>query len=222
MKKLLATIVFAVLIAGCIGQTSGDVISYGENIMIVKSENVLPTPVSAGSSFDVNFIVQNVHETADAENAIVTLYDWGPAACKIETINGESVTQEAAYTLLSETRVPAGAERFIEIGAMAPSKAEIAGIASRCDFKYNVKYDATAITTTDTSVISESRLKSLQQAGETVTFTPTQTIGSGPIAIRFEHASSLPVKEGNELIFDVQVEDIGDGNYVTIPKDALK
>ncbi|MFQ6009709.1 MAG: hypothetical protein ACE5J7_01155 [Candidatus Aenigmatarchaeota archaeon] len=220
MKKLLAVVVFAVIIAGCVGQE--DTITYGENIIIVKDEKVLPSPVTAGSSFDVSFIAQNVHETEDANNVLITLYDWGPAACKVTSVGGAGVGEETFYTLLSESRVPSGAERLVEIGAKAPSQAEIAGIRSRCDFKYNVMYDSFAVTTIDTSVISEARLKQLQKAGETVSFSPTQTIGAGPIQIKFEHAVSLPVREGDSLIFDVKVEDVGEGNYISIPVDTLE
>ncbi|MEM5804625.1 MAG: hypothetical protein QXU82_02135 [Candidatus Aenigmatarchaeota archaeon] len=220
MKRLLAIAVLAVFVCGCTGQ--GGTTDYGENIVVLKDKNVLPNPVSAGGSFDISFVAQNVHATEDAKNVMIRLYDWGPAACVVNAIGGQSVAKANSYMLLNESRLPSGSERFIEIGGKAPSKAEIGGIASRCDFKYTVSYDSFAITTTDTSVISQSRLSALQRSGQTPTFTPTQTIGAGPIAISFEHATSLPVREGDELVFDVKISDRGIGNYVKIPANTLQ
>jgi len=218
-KELLAIAVLAMFVAGCVGQKED--VNYGENIVILKDKNVLPPAVSAGGSFDITFTAQNVHQTEDAKNVMIKLYDWGPAACKIKSIGGLDIKSANSYLLLNESRLPSGAERFIQIGGQAPSKSEIAGIQSRCNFKYILNYDSFAITTIDTSIISQSRLSALQRSGKSPSFSPTLTTGTGPIKIIFEHANDLPARESDEMAFDLRVEDQGIGNYVKVPKNTL-
>ena len=101
-----------------------------------------------------------------------------------------------------------------------------------CPIRFKVSYNFTSISQTDVDVISYSRLQQLQRAGEVPTFTPTVSVGRGPVKIYFDFGAALPIRTSSDtsesiLPVFIWVEDKGTGilgdilNYTENPYNAL-
>lgn len=234
MQKLglLFIVLSVVFIAGCVGGPfqslfgqPGEVHEAPPDIINVQNENVVPTPpVLAGDEFTVSFEVNNVDDINSVSNVNVMLYDWGLCnATKLNQSEGGEWLRfagEGSYKQALNKLGP-GQTKPLTMTLAAPTREQLANLPGRCPVKYKVTYDFTASSSTSAEVISATRLRELQSAGQSPTFTPTTDIGRGPIKIYMAPISALPARSGSTLYVSIQVQNKGTGTYLNIPKGEL-
>ncbi|MFQ6020598.1 MAG: hypothetical protein ACE5J4_01095 [Candidatus Aenigmatarchaeota archaeon] len=231
MKKfVLAGILAVIFISGCvdsdlfqglIGGEGPETTELPPDIIVIQNTNIIPTPpIDAEDQFSISFEVKNQDDLKEVENVKIQLYDYG--LCEPRFLEeGETTYTEDIGTLYP------GQTEFIEWEFQAPSNDQMVYLSVKCPIRYKVSYDFTTYSQIDVDVISPEELKRLQRTGETPTFTPTQTIGRGPLKIYFDFGSSMPIRASNyseknyTLPIYITVEDKGSGIYGNIPKDAL-
>ncbi len=232
-KAMFALLLISVVaVAGCIsgggfqglfGQP-GEVKEAPADVIQVSDINIIPSSVSPDETFELNFKVINTGDFP-VENVGVLLYDWG--LCTASTTTGFTAVGSSAYFKDMGELVPQQTE-FFELGFTAPTKAQTGGLEATCPVRWKVNYTMESVSTSTAQVINADELKRLQRSGESASFSPTTTIGPGPVKISLSWGASLPVKSGNTLPLFIQVEDKGTGalrDIVTgnldlrIPKD---
>jgi hypothetical protein len=218
MKKLILTLILILLVSGCTGMPDlfglfpqkTEVKEKPPDVIVIQNVNVLPPPpINAGDQFSVSFELSNQEEERDV-NVEYKLLDDG--LCWTTSTTSDSI----------ENFVP-GQVEFIEWTFDTPSADEIAYISTKCPIRFNVNYKFEAISEIEANVITNTRYYQLQQSGEFKTFTPTLTVGRGPIKIYMEFGASLPIQNDSTLPVYVTVEDKGTGLLLTkIPTGDLK
>jgi len=198
------------------------------DILTIENVNVIPkTSVSAGEQFTISFEVKSqvpADQPINVNNVKVQLFDYG--LCKPMLDPSEWTNDGGIYSHTFGVFVPQQTE-FVEWNFEAPTNEQIARLSTNCPIRFKISYDFNATTTIDADVISATRLNELQRSGQTPTFTPTQTVGSGPLKIMFSYGTSLPVRTTNKTSFNstlpllIQVEDQGTGLYPQIPPNSL-
>jgi len=220
MRKIILTLILIMFICGCTipdvlkqmmpGFEQQEVKELPPDIITVQSLNILPTPpINTEDEFSVSFILKNQDDTNEVGQVKYNLFDSG-------LCDRAAGDDKALGTL-----VPLQ-EEFVEWTFRAPTNDQIAQISTKCPIRFKVDYNFDARSQIDVNVISQSRLTELQRAGEGVTFTPTLTVGRGPVKIYLSFGASLPVKSGNKLPLYILVEDKGDGLYSLIPDEEGK
>ena len=223
---IFAAFVLLVFASGCItpqvnisAMTTPETNEAPADLITVTDINTIPNqPIDADTGFSLTFNVNNVDDIKEVNNVGVYLYDYGLCG------------KESAKDMSDLTFAPLQSE-FIEWKFTAPSNDQISYMPSDCKIRWKANYSFSAMTQVDFQVISKQRLQEKQRAGEEVSFSPTQTIGRGPIKINFGFSTGLPVQSGKDMIFFIWVENkgsgiIGDLNprrtnfYLKIPKDV--
>jgi len=223
MRKIILTLVLITFISGCTipdvlkqvmpGFEEQEVKELPPDIITIQNLNVIPTPpINAEDQFSVSFIVKNQDDINDVDNVEYNLFDTG--LCNL-TADSTNRNQGSLNTL-----VPLQ-EEFIEWDLKAPTNDQIAQISTRCPIRFKIDYDFISRSQIDVVVIDEERLKELQRSGEGATFTPTLTVGRGPVKIYLSFGASLPLKEGNTLPLYLMVEDKGNGLFGQIEEGTL-
>ena len=219
-------LIFVLAVSGCVegmpdvfkqmmGQkVEGEVKEALADIITVQNTNIIPTPpIYADGEFTVSFEVFNQDETKEVENVGISLYDYGMCAPQKDQFSPSGWTEvSGAYSYSFGSFVPQQTE-FAEFKFEAPSNTQIGGMEAECPIRYKVNYDFNAISQTDIQVISEDKLKALQRAGQSPSFTPTQSIGRGPIKIYFDFGAPLPIRENSILPVFIWIEDKGSGIF---------
>ncbi len=207
MKRLVLALIAVILVAGCVGDldffkseiTGPQTTELGSDIVTTQNINIIPNPpILAENDFTFTFEIKNQDDINEVEDVNVKLYDTG-------LCTPPSVT-ESAYSSL----VPDQTE-FIEWDLVAPTNAQIGSMQATCPLKYKVTYDYSAKTQVDSKIISETKLRQLQRAGETPEYTPNQIIGRGPIKIEFSFGANQPVRTDTTFPVYIRVEDKGSG-----------
>lgn len=220
MKKeyLIAMLILILFASGCVEGRVPDIFKglIGEqgletkelppDIIIVQNQNVIPKPpIPANSEFTISFEVKNQAEAQDVDNVGVELYDWG--IC--------TPPDADERTKLITTLVPQQVE-YLEWKFTAPTNDLIAHMESKCPIRYMVNYTFNTSSQVDVQVISSNRLSQLQRAGQTPTFSPTQSVGIGPLKIYFDFGVALPVRTNETYVESIlpiyiTIEDKGTG-----------
>ncbi len=230
--KVLMGLVFVVLSSACIGPGGLQSIFGGgpsqptttelpPDIITVENINVLPTPpLSADSDFSLSFEVKNQDDIQDVNNVGVWLFDWG--LCSEPSNIAKIGVFVPGFDTPSHTVnfAPLQSEP-VEWRFKAPSNQLIGGLPTNCNLRFKTNYSFSAITQIDVGAISDSRLRELQRAGQTPSFSPTQSIGRGPIKISFDFGVPLPVRAATILPVFITVEDKGSGTFSDIPTNGL-
>ena len=223
---LLLAVFSVVFIAGCVGGPfeslfgqPGEVREAAPDIIVVQNENVIPQPpITAGEEFTVSFEVKNVDDINSVSGVNLQLYDWG--LCGKESLT-DPWTASGAYYTQSLGRMGPGQSKPIDITLKAPSAAQLGNLPGRCPVRYKVNYDFNASTSTSAEVISDTRLRQLQTAGQTPSYTPITDIGIGPIKIYMSPVSSMPAKTESTVYVSIQVQNKGTGTYLNIAQNKL-
>ena len=221
MKKMILILFSILLISGCAGVPDifGNIFGTQKNkvnelppdVIVVQNINTLPTPpINTGDQFSVSFELNNQEEQREADYVGYKLLDSG--LC--ELYSGDSVDY------MYESFVPAQTE-FIEWTFKTPNASDIAYLSTKCPVRFRTNYTFEAISTIDFDVISQQKYDQLQQSGGPRTFTPTITLGRGPIKIYIEFGATLPIKSGSVLPIYITVEDKGIGLFSQIPEGDL-
>jgi hypothetical protein len=224
MKKIISMLLI-LMISGCVGMPDISGILGGSqkskvkeqppDVIVIQNVNTLPAPpINAGDQFSISFEVNNQEEERDVEYVAYKLLDSG-----LCTWNSSS-PKEDTFTKNGEVFVPKQTE-FVEWTFDTPNAADLAYISSKCPVRFKVNYTFEAISEIEVDVISQLKYSQLQQSGEFKTFTPTLTIGRGPIKIYMEFGATQPIKTGTTLPVYITVQDKGTGLYSEIPKESL-
>jgi len=219
MKKLILTLTLILLISGCVGMPdiSGlfgpkktEVKESLPDVIVVQNINILPLPpINTGDQFSVSFELSNQEEIKEVDVDYELLDD---GLCK--------TTPEKPSGSFPDF-VP-GQVEFVEWTFDTPSSADIGYLSIKCPIRFKVDYDFGAVSEIEANVITKDRYDQLQQSGEFTTFTPTLTVGRGPIKIYMEFGATLPIKNDSTLPVYITVEDKGTGLLTEIPDSGDK
>jgi hypothetical protein len=216
MKKFVLGLFLILLVSGCTGMPdifkglipSGDNVNKTElspDLVVIQNLNVIPTPpINAGDEFSVSFEIKNQDEVNEIKNVKYTLFDYG--LCKPPDSGTEGTINNFA---------PLQTE-FKEWTFTSPSNDEIAYLPNKCPIRFKVNYTFNATSQIDVDIISKSRLTQLQRAGTPPSFTPSLSIGRGPVKIYLSFGASLPARDNSSLPIFISVEDKGSGLFKEI------
>lgn len=223
MKKFALSLLLIVLISGCTipeglfpgtGPTKKVQTS---DLITVQNLNVIPSStINADDQFSISFEIKNQDEVVTVNDVKYNLFDTGLCTQKI---SGDDI--EATIGELS----PLQAE-FKEWTYKAPSNDAIGHLSVKCPMRFMVTYTHTTTSQIDIDVINSDRLTQLQRTGQTPTFTPTLTVGSGPMKIYFDFGASMPIRGSTAespvyLPVYITVEDKGTGLLGEIASGSL-
>jgi hypothetical protein len=246
MKKLVLILMLALIVSGCTGFPDLSSIFGGgqkvkeapEDVIAVQNLNVLPpSSIYAGDQFSVSFDLVNLDENDDVAVGY-RLLDWGlcplntslggfcsPGSLGCNPYNqGECETHSGCHwDFFGETFpnfVP-GQTEFVEWTFDTPNNEQMGYLPAKCPVRFIVGYNYRAVSEIEVDVISDERYDYLKQSGEFTTFTPTLTVGRGPMKIYMELGASLPIRSGRTVPVYVTVEDKGSGLLERIPPGNL-
>lgn len=227
-KTILGSLILVLLFSGCVGlnlpfnipfltPTGPNVTKLGPDVITIQSINVIPqTSIRPDDEFSVYYEVKNQDENEMIKSISYVLYDTGLCVWKSASPGS---TSSKVYTwpdgfAPSETKL-------VEWNFKAPSKEQIAGLPIKCPIKFKVNYTYNARSQIDIVVIDAERLEELQRSGKDVTYTPSLSIGRGPVKIYFDFGNTLPVRNNSNISVYIKVKDEGAGLYSEIPKGGL-
>jgi len=220
MNKFVLSLLLIVLISGCTipegffpgtGPTTKE---QTPDLIVVQNLNIIPSSsISAGDQFSISFEIKNQDEVISVDNVSYNLFDKG--LCK-DKLSGD---EESAT--ISGGLSPLQAE-FKEWTFKAPSNEDIGRLSVTCPMRFMITYTHTATSQIDIDVINSDRLSQLQKSGQPPSFTPTLTVGSGPVKTYFDFGASMPVRGETTLPVYITVEDKGTGLLGKISTDNLK
>lgn len=214
MKKIILTLILTLLVSGCVNpfQPKQEVKEKPPDVIVIQNMNVLPTPpIIAGDQFSIYFEMVNEEENSEV---VASYYILDDGLCVLRE-EGE-VTDSGEFTF-----VP-GQTEFIEWTFDTPQSSDIGFLTTTCPVRFRVSYGFRAISEIEVNVMDENRYAQLQQSGEFRTFTPTLTIGRGPLKVYMELGATLPIRTGRILPVYVTVEDKGTGLLSEIPANQLR
>jgi len=225
-KNILALIVLAVFVSGCVGQSGGLQFlqpitkEKSPDVILTTGSTVIPTPpVQVGDSFSVSFQVQNQDDTREVSDVNVLIYDTG--TCRLDSMNEITVANDLTKATQNFGTLAPGSSELVELKLTAPSNAEVGGLTAACPISYKVSYKLRANTQIDAQVITTERLKDKQRTGTYESFQPTQNVDVGPIKIYFEYGAAMPIETGKMLPITIKVQNKGQGDYAEIPARTL-
>jgi len=218
MKKLILSLILVLLVAGCSNLPFDfPFLSTGEtqvkelppDVLSIQNITVLPsTSVRESDQFSVFFDLMNqdeLNETVFTYN----IYDTGLCYW-----TGGDPTSGSDSLFPQEIRQ-------VEWNFNAPSSEQIANLRVTCPIRFKFDFNYTAKSQIDVIVINSNRLRELQKAGKSTTFSPTLNVGRGPIKIYFDFGTTLPVRDNSNLTVYVRIEDKGTGLLKQIEKDKF-
>jgi len=219
MKKIVFGLILILLISGCTGlpnvfglfEEGPEVKELPPDVIVVQNINVIPPPpINSDDQFSVSFEISNQEEIKEIEKVSYALLDDG--LC--------NTTPERPSDSF-ENFVP-GEIEFVEWTFDSPSSKDIGGLSTTCPVRFKVNYSFEAVSEIEVNVVSEDRYNQLQRSGEFTAFTPTLTMGRGPIKIYIDFGATLPIRAStseNKRILPVYitVEDKGTGLLPQIP-----
>ena len=217
MKKIILILILVLLISGCVDLPNlscllgncEEVKEMPEDVIIVDNINVLPNPpITAGDQFSISFQMTNAEEDLEIPTSYQLLDD---GLCSLVPGQADS---ESIYL------VP-GQVEFREWTFSTPTSSDIAYLKTICPVRFKVTYDYFSESEIEVNVISKERYAQLQQAGTFETFTPTLTVGRGPIKIYMELGVNLPARSESILPLYITVENKGSGLFDEIPEGKL-
>lgn len=216
-KVILSSLILVLLVAGCVNPLdslfnqggSTQVKELPPDVLSIQNITVLPsTSVRERDQFSVFFDLMNqdeLNETLYSYNIYDTgLCDWtgGDSRSGSDSLFPQEIRQ-------------------IEWNFNAPSSQEIANLRVTCPIRFRFDFDYQAKSQIDVLVMNSERLRELQRAGKSTTFSPTLNVGRGPIKIYFDFGTTLPVRNNSELTVYVRVEDKGTGMLENIESDSF-
>jgi hypothetical protein len=223
MKKFALGLFLILLVSGCtmpfdlggiIPGMEGSKVNKTEaspDLIVIQDINVIPTPpISAGDEFSVSFQMKNQDEINELKGVGYILFDYG--LCKPLSSGTEGIIQHFSPL----------ATEFKEWSFAAPTNNEIAYLPNKCPIRFKINYTFDSTSQIDVNVISKDRLTQLQRAGNPPSFTPSLSVGSGPVKIYLSFGTSLPVRNESSLPIFITVEDKGVGLLREIPGGSDK
>lgn len=219
------SLVLILLTSGCtgfgniFGTTEPAVKELPPDVITVKNINVIPSQaLNPSDQFTVYYEVQN-QDDKDMVDVTYQLYDDG--LCSLADWTGGADSADPASGNPSLGSLSPGETRLIQWTFNAPHETEMAGLSVTCPIRFKISYDYEAKSQIDAVVIGSDKLSEMQRSGESVFYTPSLSVGRGPLKIYFDFGSTLPVKEGTTLPVYIKIQNVGEGLYESIPQNAL-
>ena len=215
MKKTISILILVLFISGCttlsdLFRPKQETKEMPEDVITVENVNVLPIPpIIAGDQFSVSFQLTNVEEKQEIPTSYQLLDD---GLCSL--VSGQADSEDLGLL------VP-GQVEFREWTFRTPQSSEIAYLKAVCPVRFKVNYTFFSESEIEVNVISRERYMQLQQSGTFETFTPTLTVGRGPIKIYMEFGATLPLRSGSILPVYMTVEDRGSGLFEEVSEGKL-
>jgi len=222
MKKFALGLILILLVSGCAGfDLSGIIPGLGggnkvntseasSDLIVIQNIRSIPSsPINSGDTFSVSFELVNQDEIKDVP-ITYELFDYGLCT-----------PPPTSNTSGGVTIAPLGTE-WKEWSFTAPGNDKIGGLSTKCPIRFKVSYNWDSKSQIDVDVISVDRYNELQRAGQFPTFTPTLTVGRGPIKIYFTFGATLPIRSGTTLPIFITVEDKGTGLLGSLTQNKLK
>lgn len=220
MKKFVLGLFLILLVSGCSGMPDifqgllpgGDSkvnkTEASPDLITIQNLRSIPTPpINSGDSFSVTFELVNQDEIKEVP-ITYELFDYGLCTPPTPVPSG------------GVTIAPLGTE-WTEWTFTAPSNSLISGLTTKCPIRFKVSYDWTAASQIDADVISEVRYNEMQRTGQIPSYTPSLSVGRGPIKVYFSFGATLPIRTGSTLPIFISVEDKGTGLLGNIPDGKL-
>ncbi len=233
MKVYLLGLLAVMFVSACVdipgfGERNIETTELPPDILVVENVNTIPTPpINTNDQFTTSFEVKNQDDVNEVPNVFIQLFDYGLCIPLKESFTPSTDWVEASgvHSLDLGSLVP-GQTEFIEWTFQSPTNEEIGRLETTCPIRFKTSYNFSSISQIDVRAISSEKLKQMQRSGETPTFTPTQTLGRGPIKISFSFGASLPIKASSAsfesiLPIFITVEDKGQGLFGDIPEKTL-
>src|SRR3989344_8232809 len=189
------------------------------DIVVMQSKQTIPNPpVLAGNDFIVAFTLRNDDVKQDVSNVGLKLYNWGPCTANKDKFEPDPdewtpdvPSNPKTYTRTFAELVPQQ-EESIELAFTAPSNQQIGFLRTTCPIKWLVEYKFSARSQDDFTIISATKQKQLQRAGQPWEGTDEAPLaGIGPVKVLFRWLSQIPVQSKGPLQFTLQVVDRGPG-----------
>jgi hypothetical protein len=209
-KLIVGSLILILLVAGCsnlpfnipflsssgtqVKELPSDVISM-QNITVIPS-----TSVRERDQFSVYFDLVNQDEF-NVTDASYSIFDTG-----LCTFTGGDPNSKNGDISLSPQEV-----KSVEWNFKAPSADEIANLRVTCPIRFRFNFPYQSKSQIDVLVANSNYLTELQRAGKDTTFSPTVSVGRGPIKIYFDFGTTLPVRDNSGLTVYVRAEDKGSG-----------
>lgn len=225
MRKTILTLIMILLISGCTGSDffqglmpgfeDQEVKELPPDIISIESLTVIPNPpINANDQFTVSYIIKNQDDINSVDFVEYKLFDDGLCNWSTGSPSGDKKDYPSGFVPLQE--------EFIDWLFDAPENNEIASLSTTCPIRFYINYSFLSRSQIDVQVIGNERLKELQRSGESVSFTPTLTLGRGPVKVYLSFGAALPVRGSttnppniniNKLPLYITVEDKGNGLY---------
>ncbi|MCD6477261.1 MAG: hypothetical protein J7K26_03865 [Candidatus Aenigmarchaeota archaeon] len=226
-------IVSIVFVSGCIEgfdlsrmgfETSGPLSEQSADILVTKNIQTIPSsPILAGNEFSTIFELKNNDNIKTIENAQIKLFDWGACTPLIDEFVPSGWEKPGSYYIYTYDSLAPTQEERIEMVFKAPDNQRIGYLDADCNIKWETSYNFKAISQDDFTIISKTRLKELQRAGQSWQGTDQpQYVGIGPIKLYFDFKTPMPVQSKGSIQFSVKAVDKGSGTFATIPKGLLQ
>jgi len=220
MKKFVLGLFLILLVSGCSGMpdifqgllpggnSKVNTTEASPDLIIIQNLRSIPSPpINSGDSFSVTFELVNQDEIKDVP-ITYELFDYG--LC----------TPPTSGTSGGITISPLGTE-WREWTFTAPDSSLIAGLTTKCPIRFKVNYAWESKSQIDADVISVDRYNEMQRMGQIPSYTPSLSVGRGPIKIYFSFGATLPIRTSGTLPIFISVEDKGNGLLGNIPDGAL-
>jgi hypothetical protein len=215
MKKILSIFIILALVVAVSGCVEDGVFrfDFGEDekekpsdLIDFQNTFIIPSPpISAGEEFTFSTEAINLDDIQSVDAIEVNMYDTG--LCRITSEDNPLSTSSEIYDGIL---VPEQVE-FIEWGIRAPTNQQIGHLSAKCPLRYKLNYDFTAQTQLDSAVINYGKLVQLERAGESASFSPSETRGRGPIKILMDHGADNPVRTDSTMPIFIKIQDKGSG-----------
>jgi hypothetical protein len=250
-KNLIFVLVLVLLVSGCASQDAlfsgydAEIQTESADIISISSPKIIPSLIYNRDTFDINFEIENIHETRDARNMEVSIDNWNP--CEITSINSVPLAsldwdKTSYYPGLRKRISSDDYKRDLSSGAVAPvsltmkAKTPTDDLPGVCNIIYRVNYAFDAVTTFNgISLMSVDAYRTLLRSGETPVERPIEHVGVGPVKIFFETNAKFPIEstEGRTFTMFMTIENQGSGTFgdsgqigmgkifLKIPKDLI-
>lgn len=180
------------------------------DVLVIKEITTIPkSPVLAGRTVLLSFIIENRDKEKEAKDAIVDLFDAplfkdkdGRELCNKAKCNpiGNECSESKKCAILP------GEQKQITFELKAPDDQAVAGLQTDIDINFRVTYRFSGSTLLKLIVVNLDEIKARQRAGSSITLDILKSLGSGPIKIDAElkGAPYILSDHGGTLAFTVK------------------
>lgn len=224
-----------ILVAGCTGLPDifpgQDVIKPAlstqeegfRDVLVIKEIGTIPkSPVLAGQTFLLSFIIENRDKEKEATGVVVDLFDAplfkdkdGTELCNKVKCVPDDCTENKKCTVLP------GEQKQITFELKAPDDKAIASLQTDLDINFRVTYKFSGSTLFKVVVVNLEEIKARQRAGSPLTLDILKSLGSGPVKIDAELKGAPYILSGLGGTLAFTVKNTGDTSKGSISESKI-